>query len=59
MNGLLKDNINQCDTYPNYFIEDGNENYNTQNVVNKFNEFFVKVGPDLTEGIKNREEKKY
>ena len=46
--------IRNCTTsinYPKYFIDDGKENYNTEDAANSFNKFFVSVGPDLAEQI--------
>lgn len=37
--------------YPEYFIDENRENYNMQEIVSRFNEFFVKVGPELAAKI--------
>lgn len=37
--------------YPDYFVDENGENYNITNIVNKFNNFFVNVGPNLAAQI--------
>lgn len=50
LNSIIR-NGTSSNNYPKYFIDDGRENYNIEDVANSFNKFFVSVGPDLAENI--------
>lgn len=52
LNRLLKGD-HQKNIYPDFFIINNAENENMQDVVNKFNDFFVIIGPELAENIPN------
>lgn len=50
LNSLIKQGSSKL-TYPDHFIDENGEDYNMSNVVNKFNNFFVNVGPKLAADI--------
>lgn len=50
LNTLIKQRSSES-TYPDYFIDGDREPYNIYNIVNSFNEFFVKVCPELAAEI--------
>lgn len=50
LNNVIKGNTKN-NSYPNYFIDRNNDNYNMNEVVQSFNSFFVNVGPDLAAKI--------
>lgn len=52
LNSITK-NSSKKKTYPDYFIENNKINDNMSNVANSFNQFFVKVGPDLAAQIRD------
>lgn len=52
LNTILNKSTNKKE-YPEYFLIENMENHNQQEVVNKFNEFFVQVGPQLAGNIPN------
>lgn len=46
LNSIIKGNTKNK-VYPNYFVDKNIDNYNMNEVVESFNNFFVNVGPDL------------
>ena len=50
LNSIIRNNPRQI-SYPKYFIDKDNANYNMDDVANSFNQFFVNVGPELAEKI--------
>ena len=50
LNSIIRDNVKQ-NSLPKYFKEDDIENYNMEEVADRFNNFFVNVGPDLESKI--------
>lgn len=50
LNGIIKNNSGQ-QSYPEYFIDNGNIMENTDDKVNSFNHYFVNIGPKLAEQI--------
>jgi len=50
LNSLIKQGSSKL-IYPDHFIDEIGEEYNMSNVVNKFNKFFVNVGPKLAADI--------
>ena len=50
LNSIIRDGVKQ-NSLPKYFKEDDIENYNMEEVADRFNHFFVNVGPDLESKI--------
>jgi hypothetical protein len=50
LNSIIRDGVKQ-NSLPKYFKEDDIENYNMEEVADRFNNFFVNVGPDLESKI--------
>ena len=50
LNSIIR-NSPRLISYPKYFIDKDNENYNMDDVANSFNKFFINVGPELAEKI--------
>ena len=50
LNSIIKNKSGQVN-YPQYFIDKDTNNYNMDEVVNSFNNFFVNVGPKLADNI--------
>ena len=53
LNSIIRDGVKQ-NSLPKYFKEDDIENYNMEEVADRFNNFFVNVGPDLESKIMDR-----
>ena len=50
LNSIIKNNSGHKN-YPQYFVDKDIKNYNMEDVVNSFNNFFVNVGPNLAKDI--------
>ena len=52
LNGIIRNGTRQVN-YPQYFIDNDENIHNIDNIVNRFNTFFVSVGPNLAGNIHN------